>query len=60
MITTAITAMIVGVLNFFGIPPGPYMAGIWIAVKIMIVGIIALIAWRTAARRRVSVQSDPS
>ncbi len=52
MITSAITAIIVGVLNFFGIPPGPYVAGIWIAVKIMMVGIIALIVWRTAVRRK--------
>lgn len=52
MITTTITAIIVGVLNFFGIPPGPYVAGVWIAVKIMMVGIIALIVWRTAARRK--------
>jgi hypothetical protein len=52
MITTAITAIIVGVLNFFGIPPGPYVAGVWIAVKIMMVGIIALIVWRTAVRRK--------
>lgn len=52
MITTAITAMIVGVLNFLGIPPGPYVAGVWIAVKIVMVGIIAMIAWRTAVRRK--------
>ena len=58
MITTAITAIIVGVLNFFGIPPGPYVAGVWIAVKIMMVGIIALIVWRTAVRhKRVAATS---
>jgi heme exporter protein D len=52
MITTAITAIIVGVLNFFGIPPGPYVPGVWIAVKVMMVGMIALIVWRTTIRRK--------
>ena len=52
MITSAITVIIVAVLNFFGIPPGPYVAGVWIAVKIMMVGIIALFVWRTAVRRK--------
>ena len=30
MLTSAITAVITGVLTFFGIPPGPYIAGVWI------------------------------
>lgn len=52
MITSAITAIIVAVLNFFGVPPGPYVAGVWIAVKIVMVGVLALVAWRVAARRK--------
>ncbi len=52
MLTSAITAIITGILAFFGIPPGPYIAGIWIAVKIIIVAVIALVGWRVAARAR--------
>ncbi len=54
MLTSAITAVITGVLTFFGIPPGPYIAGVWIGVKIAIVAIIALIAWRSAQRKRAA------
>lgn len=52
MLTSAITAVITGVLSFFGIPPGPYIAGVWIGVKIVLVSIIALVAWRTASKAR--------
>lgn len=52
MLTSAITAVITGIFAFFGIPPGPYIAGIWIAVKIILVAVIALVSWRVAARAR--------
>ena len=52
MLTTAITAAITGILSFFGIPPGPYIAGIWIGVKVLVVATIALIAWRTARKAK--------
>jgi hypothetical protein len=54
MLTSAITAVITGVLTFFGIPPGPYIAGVWIGVKILIVAVIAFIAWRAAQRKRTA------
>jgi len=54
MLTSAITAAITGILSFFGVPPGPYIAGVWIGVKIVIVGIIALLGWRTAKARRAA------
>ena len=54
MITAAITAAIVWVLNIFGIPPGPYIAGIAIGVKIALVSIIAFIGWRVVRKRRAA------
>jgi len=59
MLTSAITAVITGILSFFGIPPGPYIAGVWIGVKIVIVAIIALIGWRTAIKRKQSATPAP-
>lgn len=58
MITTAVTAAITAVLTWAGIPPGPYIAGIWIAVKVVIVGLTALVAWRATRRatRRTSAE----
>ncbi len=52
MLTSAITAVITGVLSFLGVPPGPYIAGVWIGVKIVIVSIIGFITWRTAVKAR--------
>jgi chromate transport protein ChrA len=52
MLTTAITGAITAVLAFFGIPPGPYVAGIWIGVKIAIVGGVFLVGVRMARKRR--------
>ncbi len=59
MLTTAITALITGILTFFGIPPGPYIAGIWIGVKILVVATIALIAWRVSKRARQATPPPP-
>lgn len=59
MLTSAITAVITGILSFFGIPPGPYIAGVWIGVKIVIVSIIAFIAWRTAKKARMAAAPKP-
>jgi hypothetical protein len=52
MLTTAITAAITAVLTSLGIPPGPYIAGVWIAVKVLLVTLVALLGWRAARRRR--------
>lgn len=52
MLTSAITAAIAAALTWFGIPPGPYVAGVWIAVKLLLVGLIALVGWRAARRAR--------
>jgi O-antigen/teichoic acid export membrane protein len=53
MLTSAITAAIAAVLTWAGIPPGPYIAGVWIAVKILVVAVIAVMGWRSARKRRV-------
>lgn len=60
MITAAITAAIVAVLGLFGIPPGAYVAGIAIGVKITLVAIIALVGWRMARKRRAATPPDAS
>lgn len=52
MLTSAITAAIAAVLTWLGVPPGPYIAGVWIAVKVLVVATIGLIGWRAARRRR--------
>jgi hypothetical protein len=52
MLTSVITAAITAVLTWFGIPPGPYIAGVWVAVKILIVAVVALIGWRAARTAR--------
>jgi hypothetical protein len=59
MLTSAITAAITAVLAWFGIPPGPYIAGVWIAVKILLVALVALLGWR-AARRRSQAAPPPT
>jgi len=51
MLTSAITAAIAAVLTWLGVPPGPYIAGVWIAVKVLVVAAIALLGWRAARRR---------
>jgi O-antigen/teichoic acid export membrane protein len=52
MLTSAITAAITAVLSWLGVPPGPYIAGVWIAVKLLLVGLVTLLGWRSARRRR--------
>ncbi len=59
MITAAITAAIVAILNVFGIPPGPYIAGVAIGVKISLVALIALIGWRAVRKRRKTSPPSP-
>jgi hypothetical protein len=58
MLTSAITAAIAGVLTWLGIPPGPYIAGVWIAVKLVVVAAVALVGWR--AMRKRSQTSPPA
>ena len=60
MLTSAITAIITAVLSFFGIPPGPYIAGVWIGVKVVIVAIIAFVGWRAATRSKRQPTPGPS
>jgi hypothetical protein len=57
MLTSAITAAITAVLTWLGVPPGPYIAGLWIAVKLLIVAAVALLGWRAAARKRNAAAS---
>ena len=59
MLTSAITAAITVVLTWLGIPPGPYIAGVWIAVKVLLVAVVALVGWR-AARRRSRAARPPT
>jgi hypothetical protein len=58
MLTTAITAAITTILTWLGVPPGPYIAGVWVGVKVLVVAAIALVGWR-AARRRVRAGPPP-
>ena len=58
MLTSAITATIAAVLTWLGVPPGPYIAGVWVAVKLLIVALIAVVGWR-AARRRSQAPPTP-
>lgn len=52
MITTAITGAITAVLAFFGISPAPQLvAGIWIAVKILMVAAVFLVGLRWAKKK---------
>jgi hypothetical protein len=51
MLTSAITAAIAAVLTWLGVPPGPYIAGVWVAVKVVVVAVLALVGWRAARRR---------
>jgi len=50
MLTSLITAGIAAVLTFFGVEPGLYIAPLWIAVKVVIVAIIAAVMWRQRRR----------
>jgi O-antigen/teichoic acid export membrane protein len=52
MLTSAITAVITAVLTWLGVPPGPYIAGVWIGVKVVLVAGIALLGWMAARKRR--------
>jgi hypothetical protein len=52
MLTSAITAAIAAVLSFFGIPPGPYLVGVAIGVKVTIMAVIALLGWRALKKKK--------
>jgi hypothetical protein len=59
MLTSVITAGIAAVLTWLGIPPGPYIAGVWLAVKLLVVGVIALVGWRAARKRSLVAPTQP-
>ena len=53
MITAAITAAIAGILAYFGVKPGVYLAGVAIVVKILVVAsIMGAMWWRQRAAQR--------
>ena len=52
MITTAITGAIAGVLAMMGIPPGPYIAGVWVAIKILMVFGVGAVLTRSLNRNK--------
>lgn len=56
MLTSAITAAIVAVLTFLGVEPGPYVAGVWIGVKVVIVLTISYIGWRVVKKRNKAAE----
>ena len=58
MITTFITGIIAAVLSFFGIPPGPYVAGVWIGVKIVVVAVTVLIGYRMQKKKRLKAAAE--
>jgi hypothetical protein len=51
VLTAAITALIGGILAFFGVEPGPYLVGVAIGVKVIIVGLVAIFGARWAQKR---------
>jgi hypothetical protein len=51
MLTSAITAAIAALLTWLGVPPGPYIAGVWVAVKLLVVAVVALVGWRAMRKR---------
>lgn len=53
MLTSAITTAIVAVLTWIGVEPGLYIAGVWLAVKILVIGTLVLLGYRAARRRRL-------
>lgn len=55
MLTTAITAAITAVLTWFGVPPGPYIAVVWVLVKVLVVAVVTFLGWRALRRRKASV-----
>jgi hypothetical protein len=61
MITAAITAAVAAILGLFGIKPGPYLVGVAIVVKVIIVGLTLIFGARWAQRRaaRKEPPADP-
>jgi amino acid transporter len=59
MITAAITAAVAAILGLFGIKPGPYLVGVAIVVKVIIVGLTLLFGARWA-KRRAARQEPPA
>lgn len=51
MLTAGITAAVAGVLSLFGIKPGPYLVGVAIGVKLVIVALGLFIGSRVMRKR---------
>ena len=47
----AITAIVAAVLSLFGIKPGPYLVGVAIVVKVIVVGVGVILGARVMRRR---------
>lgn len=58
MITAAITAAVGAILNLFGIPPGPYLAGVAIVVKVILVLLGMLLAAKVARKRKLTQAAE--
>ena len=56
--STAITGAITAIAAFFGIPPGPWVAGVWIGVKIAVVGVVFLTGMHIARKRRARAEAS--
>ena len=59
MLTTAVTAAITAVLTWAGIPPGPYIAGVWVGVKVVLVAALALAGLRVARKNGRAAAAPP-
>jgi hypothetical protein len=57
MITAAITAAIGAIMAFFGVPPGPYLAVVAIAVKLIIVGLALLFGVKALTKKKAEAQA---
>lgn len=58
MITAAITTAVAFILNLFGIKPGPYLIGVAVGVKIVIVGLGVLLGARFVRRREAKLAAQ--
>jgi uncharacterized membrane protein HdeD (DUF308 family) len=59
MLTAGITAAVAGVLSLFGVKPGPYLVGVAIGVKLVIVGVGLLVGARLM-RKRAAAKAQAS
>jgi hypothetical protein len=59
MLTTAITGAIAGAMAWFGVTPSPYfLAGLWVAVKVVVVAGITGLGALSLRKKRQSATPE--